>query len=60
MKEGTHIKKLEKERRRLYTRINNCCGVVTAMLQTHFYYHELHQLIEFAMILEDELRDEID
>lgn len=60
MKEETHIIKLEKERRRLYTRINNSCGVVTAILQTPFYYNELYQPIEFAMIIEGELEDEID
>lgn len=60
MKEETRILKLEKERRRFYTRINNSCGVVTAMLQTPFYYKELYQPIEFAMIIEDELEDEID
>jgi len=60
MKEETHILKLEKERRRLYTRINNSCGVVTAMLQTPFYYKELYQPNRICNIIEDELEDEID
>jgi hypothetical protein len=30
------------------------------MLQTPFYYKELYQPIEFAMIIENELENEID
>lgn len=59
MKEENIFFKVEKERRALYFRINTRCGLVTAMLQTPFYYRELHQTINYAINIENELEDEI-
>lgn len=58
MKDRTIFFKVENERRRLYTRINNRCGLVTAMLRTPFYYRELYQTVNYAIIIENDLEDE--
>lgn len=58
MKDRTIFFKVENERRRLYTRINTCCGIVTAILRTPFYYRELYQSVNYAINIENELEDE--
>jgi hypothetical protein len=59
MKEENIFFKVEKERRALYFRINTRCGGITAMLQNPFYYRELHQTINYAINIENELENEI-
>jgi hypothetical protein len=60
MKKENIFFKVENDRRSLYTRINTCCGIVTAMLRTPFYYRELYQSVNYAINIENELEDEID